>query len=295
MNLNELLSLIIPLYNNYKSSIKEATPLESLKIQWQIGDFLDLFIKETKIAPHNLYRSVYGKSEGKTNIVQKSYMSREFLSRCYRVRGIFQSIKEIDTTLPTLSYLNAFREAMPFFDNKKYLLRGKERKELIKLLNDQKSFSDILKKIKELQKRLIGITNPRTQKLQELEAEKRIFIEFYNHIYRLIKNNSYEIVAKEIQSFGLEELSALIRNTDTLSQDGLKTYPIKIPSNCQSPWLEYVQMVGSFVIQQNAVLVRRFRRLILPERISRLSEMLYALSSEERYKSFFNKLNSEVK
>jgi hypothetical protein len=45
---------------------------------WDIGDILKNFINQNDIAPHKLYRIVYGKSDGSENISQKSWVTREF-------------------------------------------------------------------------------------------------------------------------------------------------------------------------------------------------------------------------
>ena len=87
---------------------------------------------------------------------------------------------------------------MPFFDNDKYLLKGKEKKDLLNILNSNESSNLILKKIKLLQSQKIGRKNPRNQKLKEVEPQKDVFISFYNYIFNLIKDNSYETINKEV-------------------------------------------------------------------------------------------------
>ena len=79
--------------------------------------------------------------------------------------------------------------ASDFFDNPKFILKGKERKDLLELLNCNLKASIILQKIRKLQEKKIGIKNDRNQRLKDLENEKKIFIDFYNHTYRLIKEN----------------------------------------------------------------------------------------------------------
>jgi hypothetical protein len=87
----------------------------------------------------------------------------------------------------------SFREAMPFFDNDKYKLHGKEREELLELLNSRRPHKTIMKKIDQLQKTKIGIRNPRTQRLKDLEEEKEIFINFYNTYFNKNKLKNKKI------------------------------------------------------------------------------------------------------
>lgn len=126
MNIVEIINKISPLQNSYKEAITRNNPQEALKIMWDIGDILNNYCKKYNIAPHNLYREIYGKSEGKKNIEQKSYIPREFQSRSYRIRNIFGSKREIDLILYNLKSTKAFLEAMPFFDNPKYKLYGRD-------------------------------------------------------------------------------------------------------------------------------------------------------------------------
>jgi len=136
--LTELIKEITPHYNNYKQQRGKINGTELLLIMWDIGDLIKKYIEETKVPPHNLFRQIYGKSEGKKNINQKSYIAREFLGRCYRVRYIFHDKENIKTLLPNVIDITSFREAMPFFDNPNYKLNEKDFKELILLLNSKK-------------------------------------------------------------------------------------------------------------------------------------------------------------
>ena len=71
-------------------------------------------------------------------MTKKSWITREFQDRCYRIRNIFQDKDQIYSELPSLVGFTAFRESMPFFDNKKYKLEGDDRVNLLKLLNSNK-------------------------------------------------------------------------------------------------------------------------------------------------------------
>jgi hypothetical protein len=222
VNIQELIKEISPLYNSYKQSSRNIKGTDALFIMWDIGDILKKKIEIYNIAPHNLYRKIYGKAEGKNDITQKSYITREFLGRAYRIRNIFKDKEDIKKDLPNLENFIPFREAMPFFDNEKYLLKGDEREKLLSILNGQESSSLILKKIKLLQNEKIGRKNSRNQKLEELEPQKEAFINFYNYIFGLIKNNDYEDLRKQISIIDDSIIMKLSSATSALSQEGLK-------------------------------------------------------------------------
>lgn len=287
INLQKLISEISPLYNLYKKSNRNIVGTEALQIMWDMGDLLKKEIEISNIAPHNLYRKIYGKAEGQDDITQKSYITREFLGRAYRIRNIFEKKDDIKKILPNLRNFISFREAMPFFDNEKYLLKGQEREKLLSILNGNESSNLILKKIKLLQAEMIGKKNPRNQKLNEIEPKKEIFITFYNYLFNLIKNNNYEYVKKEISGIDFSIINKLSSNTSALAQEGFKYVDIS-ESLSNDQWNNYLEFLNYFSKQNDAKERRRFRRLISPERIVRLAEMLQAITSENSFKGFKN-------
>ena len=287
MKVNNIIAEITPFYNKYKLSKKKLSGTETLFIMWDIGDILLKYISYENIPPHNLFRQIYGKGEGKKNIAQKSYISREFQGRCYRIRNIFKNKEQIKEELPTLINFTTFREAMPFFDNEKYKYEGEEKKELLKLLNCKKNPKYILEKIKKIQKEKIKILNPRNQRLKDLEGEKNIFINTYNCLYNHIKLKKY---FKTIEELNIKDktdfINILSKNTSALSTEGLKKYDIILLDKLHPILNEYAKMIEYLLKKEDEKERRRFRRLITPERIIRLADMLFALTSEKYYNSF---------
>jgi hypothetical protein len=285
-NVHFLIDKITPLYNLYKRDKNVLSATQALQLMWDIGELLYEYLEKHNIKPHTLYRQIYGKSEGSQNIEQKSYIPREFQGRCYRIRRIFPDKEKILEELPKLKKFSCFREAMPFFDNPKYKLSATERAQLLALLNSSLPAKDILRQIKVLQNKRIGIKNPRTQRLHELESEKESFIEFYNFIYNIIKLGSYDQISNETDNVNRQLLLMLSKNTSALAGDGYKFFDFDIPEDAPSIWRNYANMVKELSKQISPQVRRRFRRLIPPIRLVRLADMLHALTSEESYKSF---------
>ena len=280
MNVGKLIDDLTPLYNEYKVNGDSLHPVEKIKIMWSAGKIIRLFVEKHNIAPHKLYREVYGLSEGKNNIIRNSWITREFQNRCFRIRRIFKSKKEIEKNLSNLKSFTYFREAMPFFDNPKYRFTGKEKKKLLKILNSK---STTMKTIRNIQKTKIGKKNPRTQRLHELEKEKQIFINFYNYIYRNLKleqQDLIEIVKKE--NLTDKYIRSLAANSIVCVQDGLQFTKFETPDiNKDSIWYQYAEVLKDFASQKNAMRIRRFRRLIPVERMARLADMLYEFVSKK--------------
>jgi hypothetical protein len=275
VDIHNVIQDITPLYNRYKKESKSISGSEALKIMWDLGSILKIYIEENNVAPHALYREIYGKSEGSTNITRKSWIPREFQGRCYRIRNIFSSKDQIDNELPNLRNFTNFRECMPFFDNDKYKFVGEEKDKLLALLNSNNN-KYIFKTIKKLQKERIGRSNDRNQRLKDLKNEKDIFIYFYNYIYNMAQLDSDAILIK-IKEDGIdsENILVLAQNTNALSQDGLKFFDM---TNIQNDnWINYCEVISDFINQKDPKKIRRFRRLVPPERIVKLADMLYLI------------------
>jgi len=286
MSIKDLIADIVPYYNNYRQNKRTLTGTEAVEILWVIGDILKTYIEETGIAPHKLYREIYGKAEGKENIIQKSYITREFLNRCYRVRRIFVKKTDVKKLFPNLFSFNLLREAMPFIDDTKYKFAGKEKDDLYKLLNSDKTYAVIMKEIHRLQKEKIGIKNPRDQKLKEMTGDKDIFVAFYNYIYELLKTVDYQKAKKEIEMMDAEFIKVLSKNTSALTIDGLLTTDFEIPENINKKWSDFAGLIKRLITKKDPMERRRFRRLIPPHRMTQLGEMIYLLTSENLYKTF---------
>ena len=282
-DLSSLIKKIRPLYNECNSNKKELQAFKRIEMMWEIGKILDLFIKKKEIAPHNLYRLIYGKSEGSENIARKSYITREFQGRCFRIYNMFKIKSEIKDQLFKLKSFTSFRECMPFFDNQKYLLKGNEKIDLLNLLNSNLKSSEVLIRIRKLQKQRIGIKNKRDQRLNDLQNEKKIFIDFYNYVYTLIKSNDFKSVSEQINS---EYYLLLSKNTSSFCKDGLKYYDFNVPENINNLDKQYGEVTEFLITRTTQKEIRRFRKLIPVERISRLAEMIYALTDEKAYRNF---------
>ena len=281
-----IISEITPYYIQYKNS---NSPVECIVKMWEIGKILDHYIKETDIKPHTLFRDLYGKSETSTNTQQKSYISREFQGRCYRVFHMFSEIKEIKENLQNLKSITIFREAMPFFDNSDYKI---DRSRLYSILLSNKTSSEILNDIKKLQKEIIGRKNPRTQRLHEVNAEVESFKEFYAHIISYIKMQNFKRSSEKFMSetsLNIQQIREIAKNTEQLALSNVRHQPITIQSSSDNI-LKYTKMIDALLNPCNIKQLRRFKRLINSQYILLLTDMLYALADEESYQNLVKKL-----
>jgi len=283
MDISDLIKRITPLYNEYKQNSKTISAVNAVILMWEIGNILKEYLDQNDVAPHNLYREVYGNSEGGSNVARRSWITREFQGRCYRIRNMFESKDFIQKDFPSLVGFTAFRECMPFLDNKKYKLHGDERQNLLNLLNSNNSKGFVLKEIRKIQANKIGIKNSRNQRLVDLDGEKKLFIDFYNYIFRLSKEES-EKISQAFNDYQIDAklIKDIANNTSALSSDGLKFFDfddnkinqISPSSDEDQIWIDYINILKDFMGQSNPKKIRRFRRLIPPERIVKLADML---------------------
>jgi hypothetical protein len=279
MDIDSLIKDITPLYNLYKENSGNISGAEALKIMWEIGDLIRQFLEKNDVAPHSLYREIYGKSEGTENTVRKSYITREFLGRSFRIRNIFDTKDSIESKLPNLKRFTTFREAMPFFDNPKYVLEGNEMEELLKILNSSNS-RQAMNQVKQLQDKHIDIKNPRDQKLKELEGDKQTFVDFYNYIYQLSQK------PKEEQTEELKDLDVTKNIIDHLCQDTLALTEDRLVYSGEGvykslnnlKWDSYIELLKRYKLESNPKRIRRFRRVIPPMKMVNLSERLHNFS-----------------
>ncbi len=287
MNLNELITKIIPFYNFHRKNQIRLNGTEALENIWEVGDLLKNYLNENKnIAPRTLYHQIYGKSEQKTNISQKSYITRDFLDRAYRVRRIFKTKNAIKKKLPTLQRYRLFYKSMPFFDEGRFKMSELDQKKLLSLLNSSRTYKQIITEVERLKIERIGLKIPRDSKLNELENEKKIFITTYNFVFNGIKERVYEKVVKDLGGTDMLFFKDLSMNVGALSSDQLKMSPFVIPGTVTGIWKEFSEMINKLALQKDAKERRRFRRLIPPEKMTRLSEMVYALNSKSDFIKF---------
>lgn len=292
MKISELLSNITPLYNNYKSNKSKISATDSIIIMWDIGSFIENYINVSKVSPHNLYREIYGKSETTSNISQKSYITREFLSRSYRIYKMFESKNEVKIKFPNLRDFSSFREAMPFFDNPIYKLSKNDEEELFKLLNSNSKGAEIVKALDKKKKSINNILNPRDQKLNELDEQVKLFKSFYNYIYKNIRDLDYETCLNElkIDKTGFDNITILIKNLSSLAQEGMVKYEMNEHKFENELFNKFYNLILELIKPNDEKVRRRFRRLIAPERIIKISEYIFSILNSDSYKQMKNKI-----
>jgi len=236
---------------------------------------LDAYINENGIKPHALYWKIYGKAEG----VRTSYITRDFLSYCLRIKRYFKQVSDIRELFPSLRKYSLFRGAFPLLENNKYKLNGEQEARIIKVLNSKQSIKEILLEINNVKHSRIGIRNTRTQKLNEMKPITDNFVAIYNSVYSLIKDNEKSLALEVVHRVGKEYLNSLSQSVSALTQENLYNPDLQPREDLAEQWVTFATNLR--LLHEAPVETRnRFRRLVPPRKMDELADMLNAFISE---------------
>jgi len=268
---------ITPLNNQYRDLVKKEDGVgkEVLMLMWEVGDMIDKHIKKHSIKPHALYWQVYGKAEGLKN----SYITRDFLSYCLRIRKYFSDKETVREKFPNLRRYSLFREAFPLLENPKYKLTGEEIDKIISILNSNNNPGDIKNFILSLKSKQIGIKNARTQRLSEMKPIAENFALIYSFTLGLIKKNDHNRISKIRNEISKDLLEAMSQTVASLTQENLYVPEIKVNQKLPAQWEKFIDNL-KYLTQSTVEVRNRFRRLIQPRDLFDLANMLNALETD---------------
>ena len=144
----------------------------------------------------------------------------------------------------------------------------------------------MIKALKKIQAKHIGIKNSRDQRLVEVNDLKEKFIDVYNSIYKLLKLEDYKSVKKDIRVSDEVIIYFYQKVRVLLSEENIQPKKIKL-EKLSGPFLVLNELLNKLYRKTKATERNRFRRLVPVDRISSLSKMIYALSNENLYSNFF--------
>lgn len=255
----QLIRELAPLNNAFRQAVKEGMPGNKvLKILWDAGDVI---CSKNIDHVHKIAWQMYGKSDSRRH----SYLTRDYVAYCWRVRRYFQKREDIDQIFPKLKTHKVFKEALPLLTNPKYVLSSHEREEVYALLNnDSLMVTQIIDRLAKIKKRKLPINNPRTQRLHELDGIRQIFDKAFSNTGN--------------KNLGLTKLHAnyLSGLWLALVAEG-RSYISKKPSGMQtigSPWKEVIELSIDLLQNKNIEDRNRFRRVVKPEELLRSSAAL---------------------
>ncbi|EKD57926.1 MAG: hypothetical protein ACD_57C00091G0002 [uncultured bacterium] len=243
---------------------------------WQVGSIIEVYTEKNKIKPHNLYWQIYGKAEG----IKTSYITRDFLSYCLRIKKYFNKSEDITKKFPRLQAYSLFREAFPLLENPKFKLSPDEETRIVNDLNSSATPQKIKKMIVEIKADRIGVKNTRNQKLNEMKPITDAFLAVYNEVYFLIKDNNKLETDALTNSIKKDYLLKLSQAVSALTQENLFVPVLGSRNDLPESWAIFVSDLKK-LLNGTVEFRNRFRRLVPPRKLFDLADMLNAFTTEQ--------------
>jgi hypothetical protein len=283
----DLIGEIAPLNNRYRDLIKgRHMGSEVLCVMWQVGEILEVFLKRYPIKPHNLYWQIYGKAEG----IKNSYITRDLLSYCLRIRRHFATVDDITTQFPTLKKYSLFREAFPLLENPRFKLSEEETRKLKRILNSDVDSNKIKATVLAMKAQHIGIRNTRMQRLQEMEPIRDNFVIVCEEIYNAIKTNDAQVIDNFRNTFTIDLLCKLSEAVAALTQENLYVPEVSTEVKLPVHWKQFMDNLR-MLLQSTVETRNRLRRVIPPRKLFNLAEMLNALTTDNSVLNYKKRSN----
>jgi acylphosphatase len=275
VDIGKLIELIGPINNQ----IRELDGYKKLSLIWDVGDIL---VKEgvTKIHP-----VAWAIQKG-------SYITRDLLSYCYRIRNKWPVKQEMENLFKNIRSYTAFREALPLIENEKFKLKDDEVKEIIKWLAEGDAM-EAKNKIVVMKKHLIARSNDRRQRLQEYSKEMQIFKNLYDYIVRIIINEDDEKLEEIKKDLGSDNLLKLSQMCMALTNENYKG-PMAIELIAlPEPFRDFTTKILPLSLS-NKESKARFRRIMDNEKIIEMADILSSIRSGESISAIKKRLGLKI-
>jgi hypothetical protein len=98
-----------------------------------------------------------------------------------------------------------------------------------------------------------------------------------------LKTDNYNDAINDLGIDNPELIVTISRNLSALAQEGILSYPMQEINIANELVNKFYRMLKRLFISKDEKERRRFRRVILPERIVKLAEIVYKFSSENQF------------
>ncbi|MFB3897115.1 MAG: hypothetical protein ACE14V_12510 [bacterium] len=275
IQIGELIDKIGPFNNR----IRDSEGYEKISLMWDVGNILiEQGIK--KIHP------VAWK------IQETSYITRDLLSYCYRIRRKWTSKSELYKLFHNVKSFTAFRESLPLIENEKFILNNNEIQEIVNLLNKENT-KEVIQKILILKSKIINIKNDRRQRLNEVEEEERIFKGFYSYILDIIKQENIIEINKIKEDINQDDLLKLSQMCMAIAVDNYRG-PEDIKTRKEiGLFKEFIDKILPLSVADKQKKAR-FKRKIAADKLIELADILNSIRLGESLSDIRKRLNINI-
>ena len=275
INIGKLIEEIGPLNNQ----IRNTDGYGKISLMWDVGDIL------FKNGVKKIHPIAW-------EIQKKSYITRDLLSYCYRIRKKWPTKFELEKVLGGIRSYSTFRAALPLIENERYILKEKDVQEIIRALKED-DVIEVKMKIETLKKKNINIRNDRRQRLNELKTQADAFTNFHKYLLGLLTEENTKNLDKIRESLGDDALLQLSQMCMAIANDNYKG-PSHIDIE-ESNAVLYILKENLLPISLSKKEVKaRFRRLVPTEELIETSDILNSIRNGESLSNIKKRLKLEI-
>lgn len=255
IDIGQLIEKIGPFNNR----IRDCEGYKRISLMWEVGDILfEGGVKKVHPVAWEIHR--------------RSYITRDLLSYCYRVRKKWPNKQELQRLFHKVVSYGVFREALPLIENEKFILGKKEVNSIIESLSMDDPLA-LRKHLASLKKKHINIRNDRRQRLHEIREEVVVFNEFYQYLSGLIKEGDSAELASIKRKLGEDGMLRISQFCMAISKDDYKG-PTNIDTiNLSGILVKFVEKLLPLSLAAKEKKAR-FRRLIPSDSLVEIADII---------------------
>ncbi len=291
INLNLLIDEITKANNVYRNT--SQAPINRVLALWDLGDVL---LKHKVDKPHSYGWKIQNQTIG--------VIKRMTIARAYRIRQIWPERDYIKKTFGGIKGTSIFIESLPILDSNGRMYKSLSKKaidELIKNMNILSSthFKKYIKNFKaKYGQGRIGEKNDRERYLKDYINIQNCFLNFYKQLQKLILKNKFEDIDELKKQIPLEARKAFSNFCLALTSKKNIIFYKHFSIISKTKIFEFQNMFNFFkelLEDSNDIRRARLRRVILPELLVEMSDMLNSIISKEKIKSYQKRTRQALK
>lgn len=291
INLNILIDDITKSNNVYRDT--NQAPINKILALWDLGDVL---LKHKVDKPHSYGWKIQEQTIG--------IIKRMTIARAYRIRQIWPERVYIEKTFGGIKGTSIFIESLPVLDSNGQMYKSLSKKaidEFIKNMNILSSthFNKYIRNFKaKYGQGRIGENNDRERYLKDYVNIQNYFLTFYKQLQKLILENKFDGIDELKTKISLEERKAFSNFCLALtSKKNIIFYkPFLISSKTKIINFQNIfNFFKELLEDSNDIRRARLRRVVPPELLVEMSDMLNSIISKEKIKSYQKRTGQTLK
>ena len=291
INLSLLIDAITKPNNVYRDA--NQAPINRIVALWDLGDVL---LKYKVDKPHSYGWRIQDQTNG--------LIKRMTIARAYRSRQIWPERNYLKKTFSGIKGLSVFIESLPILDPNGAMYKSLSKKlidELIKYMNilPVVQFTKYIKNFKAKHKQgRVGENNDRERYLEGYVNIQNCFLNFYKQLQKLILEDKLDSIDELKSKIPLEERKAFSNFCLALTSKKNIIFYKPSPISSKTKMLDFQNMFNFFqelLEDSNDIRRARLRRVVPPELLVEISDMLNSIVSKEKIINYQRRVKQSIK